>query len=176
MTISSIGSGNYYMEQMFAMSNRSTAGGMAGQMAQGAGPGRGPDPAEMFDKVDIDGSGGLDQSELQTMADGISAATGETVDAEELLATYDADGDGALNEEETQTAMEANRPQGPPPPPPEGMEAKTESSQSGLSAGIANYLKSASLGQIQQQNSQMFSSFGGNYNSAGVLSMVNTRI
>ena len=56
------------------------------------------------------------------------------------------------------------------------MEAKTESAQPGLSAGIANYLKSASLGQNQLQNSQMFSSFGGNYNSAGALSMVNTRI
>jgi Ca2+-binding EF-hand superfamily protein len=74
-----------------------------------------PDPAAMFNKVDQDGSGGLDQTEFQTLAGKISEATGQEVDVDELFATYDTDGDGALSEEETHTAMKANRPAGPPP-------------------------------------------------------------
>lgn len=114
MMISSMGSNNYNMGQMSAMGSRSPT--------QGEATGSRPDPAAIFNKVDEDSSGGLDQTEFQTLAGKISEATGEEVDVEELFATYDADEDGVLNEEETQTAMEANRPAGPPPggPPPGG--------------------------------------------------------
>lgn len=115
MTIGSIGANNFYMGQMSAMMGRSPARAMSGPMPQDAAMGGPPDPAAVFNKVDQDGSGGLDQTEFQTLAGKISEATGEEVDVEELFATYDADGDGVLSEEETQTAMEANRPQGPPP-------------------------------------------------------------
>ncbi len=113
MMISSTSSSMYYMGQMSGMGKR-------------------PDPAEKFAKVDTNGSGGLDQTEFQTLADKISEATGEEVDVEALFATYDEDGNGVLNESETQSAMEANRPQGPPPqgPPPGGM---TGGSPPGLS-------------------------------------------
>lgn len=79
-----------------------------------------PDPANMFGEVDLDGSGGLDQAEFQTLADKISVVTEKELDAEELFAAFDADADGVLNEEETGAVMEANRPEGPPPPPPPG--------------------------------------------------------
>ena len=115
MSISGIGTSSYYTGQMSAMLSRSNSAGMSGKMTQGGAMGVPPDPSEMFDTVDIDGSGGVDQSEFQTLADKISEATGEEVDVEELFSTYDADGDGTLSEEETQTAMEANRPEGPPP-------------------------------------------------------------
>jgi hypothetical protein len=173
MTISGIGASSYYTGQMSAMLSRSGAVGMSGKMAQRGAMGVPPDPSEMFDKVDIDGSGGLDESEFQTLADKIGQATGEAVDVEELFATYDADGDGVLSEEETQTAMEANRPQGPPPG---GMPAQGQGGMSASSAGIASYLQMASLGMEQDQSSNMFAMLGGNsaaYASGGLFS-VNT--
>jgi len=82
-----------------------------GQMA---GMGRRPSPAEMFSKIDEDGSGGLDQAELSDLATKLSEMTGEDVDAEELLSEYDTDQDGQLSEEETQALMDDHRPEGPP--------------------------------------------------------------
>ncbi|MGD9006554.1 MAG: EF-hand domain-containing protein [Desulfobacteraceae bacterium] len=115
MMIGSMGSNQYSMGQMSAMGIRFSAQGMPGPTPQGPAMGGRPDPAEMFNKVDQDGSGGLDQTEFQTLAGKISEATGQEVDVNELFATYDTDGDGALSEDETHTAMEANRPAGPPP-------------------------------------------------------------
>lgn len=115
MTISGIGTSNYYTGQMSAMWSRSGSAGMSGKMTQGGPMGAPPNPSEIFDKVDIDNSGGLDEAEFQALADKISEATGEEVDVAELFATYDEDGDGVLSDAETHTAMEANRPEGPPP-------------------------------------------------------------
>lgn len=115
MMIGSMGSNNYGMGQMSAMGSRFPTQGMPGPIPQGPAVGGHPDPAAIFNKVDQDGSGGLDQTEFQTLAGKISEATGREVDVEELFATYDGNGDGVLNEEETQAAMEANRPAGPPP-------------------------------------------------------------
>lgn len=100
-----------------------STGSNAGMYTMGQIYGRGnrPDPAEKFAEVDTDGSGGLDQTEFQTLADKISEVTGEETDVEALFATYDENGDGVLSENETRSAMEANRPQGPPTPPPGGM-------------------------------------------------------
>ena len=115
MTISGIGSNNYYMGQMSTMSGRSGSAGISG--SRGGHP---PDPSEMFSKVDKDGSGGLDQTEFVTLSNKISEMTGKEMDGEEMFAAYDEDGDGVLNEAETQTFMEANRPEGPPPGGPMG--------------------------------------------------------
>lgn len=120
MTISSIGSSNYYTAQMMSMNHRS----MSGTMANKAGMGKGPDPEEIFNKLDANASSGLDQTEFSTLAEKISQATGEEVDVDELFAAYDEDGDGELSAAETQSVMEDHRPegpQGPPPPPPGGM-------------------------------------------------------
>ena len=83
-----------------------------GQMT---GMGRHPSPAEMFSKIDEDGSGGLDQAELSDLATKLSEMTGEEVDAEQLLSAYDTDQDGQLSEEETQALMDDHHPEGPPP-------------------------------------------------------------
>lgn len=96
MMISSMGSNNYPIGQMAGMRSR-------------------PSPAEMFNKIDEDGSGGLDQTEFSDLAAKVGEMTGKDVDAEDLFAQYDADGDGQLSEEETQTFMDDNRPEGPPP-------------------------------------------------------------
>ena len=121
MTIGSIASSSFYARSISAMQGRFAAAGRSGPMAPGGAMGNRPDPVEIFDKMDQDGSGGLDQTEFQTLADRIGEATGSTVDVAQLFETYDADGDGELSQDETQTAMEANRPEEPPPPPSGGM-------------------------------------------------------
>lgn len=94
---------------------------MSGTMAQKPGMGKGPDPEEIFDTLDANASGGLDQTEFSSLAEKIAEATGEEVDIDELFTAYDEDGDGELSTTETQSVMEDHRPQGPPPPPPDGM-------------------------------------------------------
>lgn len=113
MEIGSIGSNNYYMGQLSSMRG-GAMGGKSGQMGPMA-AGKRPDPAAVFEKTDTDGSGGLDQTEFESLASRISEATGEEVDAEALFATYDEDGDGVLSEDETQALMADHRPEGPPP-------------------------------------------------------------
>ena len=98
------------------MSGISGMNGMAGGMR--------PDPQQMFNRLDRDGSTGLDKDELNTMAEKVAERTGNEIDVDSLMETYDGDGDGVLNEEEANNAMESLRDQmGPPPgegPPPGG--------------------------------------------------------
>jgi Ca2+-binding EF-hand superfamily protein len=89
--------------------------GMSGMMG-----GMRPDPQQMFNRTDKDGSGGIDSSELSTMADKIAEDTGIEIDAESLMAEYDGDGDGVLNQDEANAAMESLRDKLGPPPPPDG--------------------------------------------------------
>ena len=74
-----------------------------------------PGPAEMFNKVDSDGSGGISQSELETFAEGMSSKTGGSIDTTDAVSTYDADGNGELSSDEFGSFMQANM------PPPGGM-------------------------------------------------------
>lgn len=64
------------------------------------------DSEEKFDEYDTDGSGGISESELETLAEDFSAVTGVTIDTEEAISTYDADGDGELSSDELDTMME----------------------------------------------------------------------
>ena len=77
-----------------------------------------PDPAHMFQEIDTDGDGGINQTELTTMAEKFSEMSGQTIDVENALSTYDADGDGSLSQEEMKTFMEENV---PPPDFAQGM-------------------------------------------------------
>jgi Ca2+-binding EF-hand superfamily protein len=163
MTISGIGTSNYYTGQMSTMWSRSGSAGMSGKMTQSGPMEAPPNPSEIFDKVDIDNSGGLDETEFQTLADKISEATGEEVDVAELFATHDADQDGVLSEEESMAALEANRPDGPAPG---GMMAHGQREMS-TAAGIAKYMQMASLGMEQDQYANMFAMSGGNSASFG---------
>jgi len=71
-----------------------------------------PDPAEMFKKVDTDGSGGISQSELDTLAKKISSHTGQTMDTENAISTYDTDGNGELSSKEMDAFMRSTMQQG----------------------------------------------------------------
>lgn len=110
MTISSISSSSHSIGQMATMRTRAASGTTEQAAAKGK-----PNLAEMFTKLDADGSGSLDSTEVQSLTEKISEATGVSVDLSEFLATYDSDSDGSLSEDETVTALEANRPQGAPP-------------------------------------------------------------
>lgn len=75
-----------------------------------------PDPAEMFSKVDTDGSGGISQSELESFVTSMSNKTGKSVDATGAVTTYDTDGSGELSQDELKSFMEATM------PPPGGVK------------------------------------------------------
>lgn len=110
---------------------------------------------EMFARADVDGSGSVDASELQTVLDKFSERSGRSLgSAESQFSTLDSDGDGGLSSSELDSGLRSLLPppsstlefaarqqqQGgpggpgggrPPPPPPsaEG-EGGTEASQS----------------------------------------------
>jgi Ca2+-binding EF-hand superfamily protein len=101
------------------------------------------DPAKMrdklFAKVDSDGSGSVDKTELQGLADKVAKATGgDSVNTDDIFSKSDTDGDGKLSKDEFDSALKSIMPQpsstvdfaqahgagGPPPgaggPPPGG--------------------------------------------------------
>ncbi len=68
-----------------------------------------PDPEKAFNKIDADGDGILNATEMKTMTDMMSDKMGtETPSSEDLMSKLDMDGDGALSFAE----FEAGRSQG----------------------------------------------------------------
>jgi Ca2+-binding EF-hand superfamily protein len=89
------------------------------------GPGGGPRP-DLFSALDMDSSGGIDQTELDTWAKDISGKTGDTIDTSKAISTYDTDSDGVLSTTELKSFLDASGIQGPaggPPPGPPPSEA-----------------------------------------------------
>ena len=64
-----------------------------------------------FQKMDSNGDGAVDQSEIGTIADKINEKTGFSVDTDRIMSKLDSDGNGQI----TQTEFEENRPESPPP-------------------------------------------------------------
>lgn len=59
---------------------------------------------EMFARADVDGSGSVNASELQTVLDKFSERSGRSLgSAESQFSTLDSDGDGALSSSETES-------------------------------------------------------------------------
>lgn len=66
---------------------------------------------KMFDRVDADGSGSVDATELQTSLDKVAEKTGRTpADATQVLQQADRDGDGSLNAKELGVAVRGQLP------------------------------------------------------------------
>ena len=84
--------------------------GISSSMSYGMAPMRRPDPQEMFKKVDSDSSGGVSQTELQTLTEKISENSGQSLDAAKLLSEYDSNSDGSLGQDEMNSLMESIRP------------------------------------------------------------------
>lgn len=100
-----------------------------------------PSPAEMFKKVDSDGSGAISQDELQSVLDRISEKSGTMQDAKELLAANDADGNGTLDKPEMDNLMKSL---GPPPPPQQTAGGSSGgSTDETLQNALASFLQNA---------------------------------
>ena len=69
----------------------------------------------LFNELDTDSSGGISQSELEVLAQGISKLTGKEISAEEVIFKYDVDKNGELSGEELFQAMSGNGVRQPPP-------------------------------------------------------------
>lgn len=111
-------------------------------------PTDGGDPSAMFKKIDTDGSGGVDASELQTMFTdmagkmGKTGSTGSTPDASQMIKDFDADGDGSLNQDELGKGMQSLM------PPPNTMDFARQRSAGTGSTDSAD--GSASMQQTMQ--------------------------
>ena len=102
-----------------------------------------PDRAEMFNRIDTDGSGGISQSELDAFVQDLSSKTGKSIDATNAISTYDTDGNGELRKDELKSFMDAN---GITPPPHgghhgkmHGIESSAESSNTSADSIISAY-------------------------------------
>jgi Ca2+-binding EF-hand superfamily protein len=88
-----------------------------------------PDPLDFFNKVDSDGSGGISQTELQTLAEDMKNTTGGTINTgDEAFKKYDTNGDGSLGQDELKTVMDNSR-SGPPQGPGIGMRTQVSSTE-----------------------------------------------
>ncbi len=90
---------------------------------------RSANQAKAFAKVDTDGSGSVDGTELQNMLDDVASKTGATAgNAQDVLSKYDANGDGSLSADELGSALKSIL------PPPSTMEFAQSRGADGASA------------------------------------------
>lgn len=82
--------------------------------ARAARPPGGPDPAGMFAKVDTDGSGGVDETELQSLLDKVSKRSGTgsatAASSADTFKQFDTNGDGTLSQDELDAGMKSLMP------------------------------------------------------------------
>jgi len=98
-------------------------------------PPGGADPATMFKKIDSDGSGGVDATELQTMF---------TDMASKMINQFDANSDGSLDQSEMGKAMQSMM------PPPNTMDfARQRSGGSGDACGSTQSASDTSTQTMQ---------------------------
>ncbi|MBB6562799.1 Ca2+-binding EF-hand superfamily protein [Acidovorax soli] len=94
----------------------------------------GPSPERLLAKMDADGSGGVNEAELQGLLDDVAQKTGVDgqASAADLVKQYDSDGDGSLNADELGKTMQSIL-----PPPPSTMAFAQSRSEGAGSAGQA---------------------------------------
>ncbi len=105
------------------MSNIGGISSLMGSMSVQGMQGR-PDPTQKFKELDADSSGGLDKTELSTMAKELSKMTGKTLNVDDSITSYDANNDGQLGQDEMQTMMQKTM--GPPTASGAGMQQVME--------------------------------------------------
>ena len=111
------------------------------QPPQRQGMPQGPPPAGgMFSDADSDESGGISQTELETLAETLYERSGETVATEDAVATYDIDGDGELSSEELQAFLDASGLQPPKGFMQQAMSAYSLYSESNETSTLLDFL------------------------------------
>jgi Ca2+-binding EF-hand superfamily protein len=108
-----------------------------------------PSPEEMFKKLDSDGSGGLNTSELDAWAKDFKPI--QTIDTAKAISTYDANGDGELSKTEMDTMMKALQEKSGGPPPPPDMVTGIDS----VSSGEATSQQTTNTSQTNVTNDQL---------------------
>lgn len=83
--------------------------------------------ARMFAKVDSDGSGSVDKTELSAMLDKVSEKTGSSFDVDQAFSQMDSNGDGTLSSDELSDGMKNLMP--PPPSTMDFAQSRGASSQ-----------------------------------------------
>jgi Ca2+-binding EF-hand superfamily protein len=156
------------------MNITSATSGASAWAARTPGPPDGAQRAQArFAKVDTDGSGGVDATELQTVLDKLSEKTGTDLGkAADRLAAMDSDGNGSLSSSELDAGIKSLLPQpsstmafaqqrmgsgggpggpgGMPPPPPQG-DGSGESSISTSSSSGTDPLDTNGDGVVSMQ-------------------------
>lgn len=112
-------------------------------------PPGGMDPAKMFAKVDADGSGGVDKSELQSLLDDVTQKTGvsNSTSTDELFSQIDSNSDGSLSQDELGEGMKSIM-----PPPPSTMDFAQ--SRSGSGDDLFGKLDTDGSGAVSQEELQ----------------------
>lgn len=124
-----------------------------------------------FDKMDSDGSGGVDAGELSALAE----TTDKSADA--IVTRYDSDKDGSLNATEFDSMMKEMKPkfhpdgmQGPPPPPDDSQTGSSGTSVSSDSIkSLIDLLKAGKEDEAETAWQNMIASMDQNtlYGSTG---------
>lgn len=107
--------------------------------------------AKMFNKVDADGSGGVDQTELQALFTDISQKTGAVLDAAEQFSAMDSNADGSLSSDELAQGMQSLM-----PPPPSTMEFAQSRSTNVQSGDLFTKVDSNSDGSVDEAEMTAF--------------------
>lgn len=78
-------------------------------------PRPGPSPERLLAQIDADGSGGVNETELQGLLDDVAKKTGASsqASAADLVQQYDSDGDGSLNADELGKTLQSALPTPP---------------------------------------------------------------
>ncbi len=68
---------------------------------------------QMYSKIDSDGDGSINKTELEAFSAKVSEMTGKTLNTEDAFSSFDGDGDGSLSREEMSSFMAENHPTRP---------------------------------------------------------------
>jgi Ca2+-binding EF-hand superfamily protein len=130
---------------------------------------------QIFNRMDQDGNGGIDKSELAAVLEKMSEKTGTTVDTDQLFSQYNSDDDKELSQDETKNLMESLRTEasqlggmqampgmmgmggmqgGPPPGPPPDSEQMFKDTDTDSSGGVSQDELQALLDKTKSSTGQ----------------------
>jgi len=117
-------------------------------------PPGGMDPAKLFSKVDADGSGGVDKTELQNLLDDVAQKTGvsNSTSTDELFSKIDSNGDGSLSQDELSEGMKSIMP--PPPSTMDFAQSRNDSRTGGSGDDLFGKVDSDGSGTVSQEELQ----------------------